>query len=150
MLVGAAPLARGQTATQRVTFQVTAVNRLAIDGAPQPIAITTATPGAAPTPVSAAGGTYAITTNEANRKITAAIDADMPAGVTLEIALAAPDDATSAGSVPLGTGGADVVTGIHPTAASALPITYRLSATVAALMPAPESRTVTLTILAAP
>lgn len=139
-----------QTASQRVTFEVRPLNRLAVSGTAQPMVVNSATPGEAPTPVSASGGTYSITTNEVNRKITAALDARMPTGVTLEVAVAAPGAAASAGAVALSTTGTDVVTGITPISASDLPITYRLSATTAVLMPAPETRVVTFTIIAAP
>lgn len=143
--------ADAQTAVQRVTFQVTAVNRIAVTGTPAPLTIATANAGSAPTAVSAAGGTYAVTTNETNKKITAALDQSLPSGVTLEVQLAAPGGAVSPGPVALSTSGADVVTGISATTASSLGITYRLSATAAAnVMPAPESRLVTFTLVAAP
>src|SRR3954469_2900656 len=90
-----------QTATQRVTFQVNALNRMAVSGSQTPMAITTAAAGMAPTPVIGSGGTYTLTTNERNQKITAAIDASLPAGVTLEVALSAPVGAVSSGLVPL-------------------------------------------------
>jgi hypothetical protein len=67
--------------------------------------------------------------------------------VTLEVSLAAPTGGVSAGVVPLSTAGTDVVTGISSTAASSLPITYRLSATAAVQVAAPAARTVTFTIV---
>jgi hypothetical protein len=67
--------------------------------------------------------------------------------VRLEISLAAPQGAASAGEVFLGTGASDLVTGISSVVASALPITYRLSADAIAHMPAPQTRTVTFTIV---
>jgi len=145
--VGGARVADAQTATQVVRFQVNAVNQIAVSGNPMPMVINSATPGSIPTTVVATGTTYAITTNETNQKISASLDRAMPAGVTLEVALAAPASAASLGTVPLSTGAADVVTGISSVAASALPITYRLSATTAVQMPAAETRTVTFTIV---
>ena len=136
-----------QTATQVVQFQVTAVNQIGVAGAPAPLVITSATPGSAPASVTASGGSFAITTNEANKKITASLDEPLPTGVRLEISLAAPQGAASAGDVALGTAAADLVTGISTIAASALPITYRLSADATVHMPAPETRTVTFTIV---
>lgn len=139
--------AHAQTATQVVTFQVTAIRQLSVAGNPAPMVISTATAGSAPTSVTTDGSTYAVTTNESNQKITASLDEAMPTGTTLEVSLAAPQGASAAGPVALGTAGADVVTGIAPVSASGLPITYRLSATPAVLMAAPATRTVTFTIV---
>lgn len=147
-VLGSTPLAaiQAQTATQTVQFQVNAVNQIAVSGNPTPLAIATATAGSALTSATSTGTTYAITTNESNQKITASLDQGLPAGVTLEILLGAPAGAVSAGSVPLGTAGADLVTGISATASSALPITYRLNATTQVQM-GPAARTVTFTIV---
>jgi hypothetical protein len=139
--------ALAQTATQVVRFQVSPINQIAVSGNPAPLVIGSATAGSAPTPVSAAGTTYAITTNETNQKITASIDQPMPTGVTLEVTLAPPGGAASAGAVTLGTAGCDVITGISATNAASLPITYRLSAVTNAQMNTPADRTVTFTIV---
>lgn len=136
-----------QTATQVVRFQVNAINQVAVTGDPAPMIINSATPGSEPTSVTDAGTSYAVTTNESNQKITASIDQPLPSGVTLEVTLAAPVGAASTGAIPLSTAGADVVTGISSTAASSLPITYRLSATTTVQMSAPAARTVTFTIV---
>jgi hypothetical protein len=136
-----------QTATQVVRFRVTAASQASVSGNPTPLSVNSAPAGSAPTSAVATGTTYAITTNEVNQKITASLDRDMPDGVTLEVQLAAPTGAASVGSVPLGQAGADVVTGISSTAASTLPITYRLTAAPQVRL-APTSRTVTLTIVA--
>ena len=138
--------ADAQTATQTVQFQVNAVSQIAVSGNPSPLAITTATAGSGLTSSTSTGASYAITTNEANQKITASLDQTMPAGVTLEVQLAAPAGASSTGSVSLGTASADLVTGISATAASALPITYRLSAGTQVQL-GPTARTVTFTIV---
>lgn len=136
-----------QTATQVVRFEVNPINQIAVSGNPAPMTISTATAGSAPTSVTAGGTSYAITTNESNQKITASLDQTLPSGVTLEISLAAPTGAASAGAIALSTAGADVVTGISSTAAVSLPITYRLSATPAVQMSSPAARTVTFTIV---
>lgn len=135
----------GQSAAQTVHFQVNAVNQLAVSGNPT-LAITSATPGTGLTTATASGATYAITTNETNQKITASLNQPMPDGVALEVTLAAPAGAISAGSVSLGTASADVVTGISATAASALPILYRLNASPQVQI-GPTARTVTFTIV---
>ena len=136
---------QGQTATQTVHFQVNAVNQLAVTGSPS-LAITTATAGTGLTSATASGSTYAITTNESNQKITASLSQAMPDGVTLEVSLTAPSGASSAGSVQLGTSSADLVTGITATAASSLPIVYRLNAGTQVQL-GPSARTVTFTIV---
>ena len=138
--------ARAQTATQVVRFEVNAVNQIGVSGAPAPLVISSATAGSAPASVTAGGTSYAITTNESNKKITASVDQALPAGVTLEVLLAAPAGAASTSYVPLGTSSADVVTGISSISAASLPITYRLSATPAVHMSA-QARTVTFTIV---
>ena len=138
----------GSTATQTVTFEVQAINEISVSGNPGAMTINTATAGSAPTSVSDSSTTYAITTNESNRKITAAIDLAMPSGVTLTANLTAPTGATSAGAVTLGTVAADVVTGITTLNESAKTITYNLSATAAAGTVASTSRTVTYTVTA--
>ncbi len=145
--LAALPIAesRAQSATQVVHFQVNAVNQLAVSGSPT-MAITSATAGSGLTSATSTGSSYAITTNEANQKITASINQPMPAGVTLEVQLGAPSGASSMGTVQLGTAGADVVTGISTTASSALPITYRLNAGTQVQL-APTARTVTFTIV---
>lgn len=128
-------------------FEVRAVSQIGISGSPSPLVINSATAGGQPTSVTSTGSSYAITTNEVNQKITASIDQAMPGGVTLEVSLAAPTGAMSAGNVTLGTAGADVVTGISSLREVALPISYRLSATTAAQLGA-STRTVTFTIVA--
>ena len=138
--------AAAQSATQVVTFQVAPVRQIAVAGNPAPLVISSAVAGSPTLSVTTDGSSYAVTTNEANQKITASLDEAMPAGVTLEVTLAPPTGASGAGAVALSTGGSDVVTGIAPTSASGLPITYRLSATPAVQLSA-TTRTVTFTIV---
>jgi hypothetical protein len=130
--------------TQTVTFQVNAINQIAVSGSPS-LLISTATAGSAPTSVTAAA-TWAVTTNQTGAKITASINSAMPAGLTLSASLAAPAGATSAGSLSLGTTAVDVVTGITKLAQGALGITYQLDATPAAGVVSSTTRTVTYTI----
>jgi hypothetical protein len=134
-----------QTATQVVTFQVVAINQIAVAGLPS-LTINTAVAGSNPTSASSAVATWAVTTNQSSAKITASLDANMPVGLTLSAALAAPAGATSAGAISLSTTAADVVTGITKLAAGLLAITYTLDATPVAGVVASQSRTVTYTI----
>jgi len=138
--------AHAQQATQDVTLEVQAINQIAFTGSPS-LVISTATAGGAPTSATA-NATYAITTNEADRKITAEIDSDTPAGVALSVSLAAPSGAASTGATQLGTTAQDVVTGVGTVSASGLNVTYTLTATAAAGVIPSTTRTVTYTIVA--
>jgi hypothetical protein len=129
-----------------VSYEVSAVNEISVSGSPS-LVISAATAGSGLTSASASG-TYAITTNETDRKITAEIDSDMPSGVTLSVSLAAPSGATSAGAVTLSSTAVDVVTGVSTVNQSGLNITYGLSATVSAGVVSAGNRTVTYTITA--
>lgn len=146
LLAGAASAASGQTSTQLVTFQVDAINQIAFIGSPS-LVVNTATAGSAPTSATA-NATWAVTTNQTGSKITASLDSDMPAGLTLRVNLTAPTGGTSAGATVLAsTGGAvDVVTGITKKAQAGLNLTYTLDATVAAGVVTSSTRTVTYTI----
>ena len=59
--------ASAQTATQTVTFQVTAINQIAVSGAPS-LVINSAAAGSAPTSVTSAGNTWSVTTNQTARQ----------------------------------------------------------------------------------
>ncbi|HYC50744.1 MAG TPA: hypothetical protein VEB19_06535 [Gemmatimonadaceae bacterium] len=129
---------------QVVTFQVDAINQIAFSGNPS-LVITSATAGSAPS-TATAPATWAVTTNQSNAKITASINAAMPALVTLTVNLAAPTGATSTGAQSLGTVAVDVVTGITQVAQGSLAVIYALSATATAGVVASTTRTVTYTI----
>ena len=129
---------------QTLTFQVDAINQIAVMGSPS-LVINTAFAGAEPSSATASV-TWAVTTNQSTAKVTASLSAAMPANVTLTVALVAPSGATSSGAQPLGTTAVDLVTGITRVAESALGVTYTLSATTAAGVVASTTRTVTYTI----
>lgn len=141
----AATVAQAQTATQTVTFEVQAINQIAVNGTPS-LTITTATAGSAPTSVTASGNTWAVTTNQTGAKITASIASAMPTGLTLSATLGAPSGATSAGLKALGTTAVDLVTGITKLNATGLTLSYQLDATAAAGVVASSTRVVTYTI----
>ena len=144
-VVALVPAAQAQTATQTVTFQVNAINQIAFVGAPS-LTITTATAGSAPTSVTDATSSWAVTTNQTGAKITASIASNMPTGLTLSSSLVAPAAATSAGFLSLSTTAVDLVTGITKLAQGALGVSYRLDATPAAGVVASATRLVTYTI----
>ncbi len=146
LCVGIAPTAKGQfTASQAISFSISAINQIAFVGSPT-LTVTTAAAGAAPSSVTNATATWAVTTNQSGAKITASIPTVMPAGVTLSSSLAAPAGATSAGFKPLTNVATDLVTGITKIAQGAMVVTYRLDATPAAGVVTAQSRTVTYTI----
>lgn len=144
LIVGASLPATAQTATQTLTFQVDAINQIAFAGSPS-LVVSTASAGNEPS-VASAAATWAVTTNQSNAKITASINAALPANVILTVDLAAPSGATSAGAQPLGTTAVDLVTSLTRVAQGGLGVTYTLSATAAAGVVASTTRTVTYTI----
>ena len=139
-----------QTASQVVTFEVTPINQLAVSGNPAPLIINTAAAGNAPTSVTSSATTWAVTTNEIGKKVTASLNSALPSGVTLAVSLGAPGTASSAGNVTLGTSAVDVVTGLTKLNASGLTLSYTLAATAAAGIVASDTRTVTFTLVAGP
>ncbi|MEO8620895.1 MAG: hypothetical protein ABI625_07510 [bacterium] len=145
LVVIAIPAAQAQTATQTVTFAVNAINQIAFVGAPS-LTITTAVAGSAPTSVTDASSTWAVTCNQTGAKISAAIASNMPAGLTLSANLAAPTGGTSAGFASLSTVSVDLVTGITKLAQGSLGATYKLDATAAAGVVSSATRLVTYTI----
>ena len=139
-----ATTAVAQTATQSVSYEVQAINQVSVSGSPS-LVISSATAGSAPTSATASGS-YAVTTNQTGKKITAELDSDMPSGVTLSVTLAAPTGAASAGAVDLSVIPVTAVTGIGTVSESGLSVGYQLAATVAAGVVPAGSRTVTFTI----
>jgi len=99
------------SAEQTVTYEVSAINEISVSGNPGALTVSTATAGSEPDAVTDAATTYAITTNGSDKKITAALDTDMPSGVTLSLT-AASASGTSAGKQTLTAAGVDVVSGL--------------------------------------
>ncbi|AOY60437.1 hypothetical protein [Desulfococcus multivorans] len=117
--------------SQTVTYTIPTINELAVTGTPT---LTIAIPdaGSQPTPVEATAN-YAITTNESNKIITAALELGMPDGTALAVTLAAPGEGQgSQGKVALSTTSQNVVTGISKLADDTNSITYELTATAEA------------------
>lgn len=134
-------------ATQDVTYAVSAINQISVSGGAQTLTVNTASAGSAPNSVASTGVTWAITTNETNKMITAQLDAPMASGVTLKADLAAPTVGTSAGAVVLdNTSAQSVVTAIDNAEQSGLSLVYTLNATTAAGVVAAATVTVTYTI----
>lgn len=144
---GAALMSRGAFAqvTQTVTYEVDAINQIAVSGSPS-LLINAATAGSAPTSATASGNTWSVTTNQSTAKITASIASAMPTGLTLSANLGAPGGATSTGLQALGTTAVDMVTGITKLNATGLSLSYQLDATAAAGVVTSATRVVTFTI----
>ncbi len=137
--------ARAQSATQTLTFAINAINQIGFTGAPS-LTISTATAGSAPTSVTNATATWAVTTNQTGAKITGSIPTVMPAGLTLSADLTAPTGGTSAGYKALGITATDLVTGITKVAQAGLGVIYKLDATPGAGVVNSATRVVTYTI----
>ena len=121
--------------------------RLRITTSPAPLVVSTATAGSPPTPDIDAATTYNVRVhNTALKKITAQLDAPMPAGVTLTVTLAPPPGATSLGPVTLDAVQRDVLINVTNVNAS-FTVTYQVNATIAAGIVAPASRTVTFNLI---
>lgn len=147
VLLGACHLAlAGTTATQSVTYQVTAINEISASGNPSALIVNSATAGSQPDAATDATTTFAVTTNSSNKKITGKIDTAMPANTLLKATLTAPTGATSAGQVTLTASDQDLVTGISLLAESGKTISYEFSATLSAGIVSSASKTVTLTL----
>lgn len=117
-------------------------------GNPPALTITTAVAGSDPTSVTNSSTTYT-TLNVQNgqpQKITAKLNSNMPAGVTLTVTLSVDANATSSGAVALDITARNVVISINANQ-TAKTITYQLSALPSAGVIASQTRTVTFTIL---
>jgi len=138
------------TAQQTVTFEVSAINEISASGNPGPLVVDAATAGSQPVADADNTTTWAVTTNGSNKKMTGAINTNMPANTTLQVNLGAPTGGSSSGNVTLSATAANLVTGISTVVQSGLSITYTLSATVAAGVVSQAQKTVTLTLTDGP
>lgn len=145
LIMASAKAVSAQSATQTVTYAVSAINQISITGSPS-LSVTTAAAGSAPTSVTDATSSWAVTTNQTGAKISASIASAMPTGLTLSVNLAAPSGGSSAGMTSLGTVASDLVTSITKVSASGLGATYQLSATAAAGVVSSATKVVTYTI----
>ena len=138
--------ANAQLDNHSVTVEVLAINEVAITGNAT-LTISTATAGSDPDDATDNSTSYAITTNQPNRKLTAAIDVNMPTGMTLALLAVAPAGGTPA-SKNLSTVAKDIVTGVSTLSESGLQLGYTLSATAAAGTLSSVVKTVTITVVA--
>ena len=135
----------GQTATQNISIDIRPISRLAVAGS---TTMTIPARGAAGAPtVSTATATYAVTTNEDNRRITVALDEPMPTGVTLRMKMDAPAGAVAEDELELSTDPRTAVTGISRQATRDLGIIFSLETARGAVVPAATNRTVKVTMV---
>ena len=111
-LLASAAAHAGNTATQTVTFSVSAIIELAVSGNPGALAVSGAAAGSNPTTAMDATTSDWVTANQTGQKITGAINTAMPADTTLALTLGTLPGATSAGAVNLTTTATNLVTGI--------------------------------------
>jgi hypothetical protein len=139
------------TATQNLTLAVNTIYKIATSGNPGALTISTGTAGTdALTSVSDASTNYSITQNFGNTvKITANLDAVLPAGYTLQLNLAS-TKGTSAGTVDISAttpaSAASVVTAIALGADANQTITYTFGANASAGVLTSTAKVVTLTL----
>jgi len=153
LLLGAAlallltgPALGADVSSHVMSFDFQQINEISVTGTPN-LNISSAVAGQEPSEVTDSSSTCAITTNGANKRITANIDTAMPADVTLKVNVAVPSGSgTSQGDVTLTTSASSVVTGISHVADSNPTITYKLNATVQAGVLSTDTRTVTFTL----
>ncbi len=117
----AANLAMAEDAVQQtITVRVDVINEVSVNGELNTLLISSQKGSAAN------NATWAVTTNEINKRVVGSIDADMPPGVTLSVELEAPNKALSNGPVVLSTTPQDLITGISRVAEDNLKVVYTL------------------------
>lgn len=142
------PAGAGNTATQRITYSIEEATYISVSGDPTPMRVVAATSGTEPVPVTEASTSYSLAANggENAKKITAAIDKDLPAGVLLEVQLAPPDGNATSTRQAMSSRATDLVTNIDNVAVTNQPITYTLRADPTAPKLVGETILVTYTI----
>jgi hypothetical protein len=121
---------------------------LSVTASPGAMTINSAVAGLQPTSKTDATTSYRVTSFLApQKKITAQLNAPMPAGMTLTATYAALGGGTSSGPVALDATARNMVINIGTVLGGTAAITYVVAATVAAGVVPLQTRTVTLTIL---
>ncbi|MFH1453552.1 MAG: hypothetical protein ABIH00_06200 [Armatimonadota bacterium] len=138
----------GTTDTQTVYYEIDAINELAFDAADITLTIDSCIFGAGTQPLLTAETVhYDITTNEtAGKKITAALNANMPADTSISVTALAPTGGIGPPFITLSTTASNVVISIETVAESSINCNITLKATVAAGLPPDGSRIITFTL----
>ncbi len=142
--------AHAQVATQAVTVTVDTIHAVSVSSGAVSLTIDTATPGSDPDDAVDNTTHYNITTNGTGMKLTGVLDAAYASGLLLAVTLDGPGGSSSAGQVTLShSTSKTLVSGIANVAETSLTITYRASATAAAVPndgAGGETNTVTITL----
>ena len=121
---------------------------LSVTGTPSTMTISGAIAGSQPATLTNNSTTYTVSALAIlPKKVTAQINTNMPAGVTLTVLLVPPSGATNAGRVALDNIARDVVSNITNALPQTNTIEYQLSATVSAGVISTSTRTVTFTLV---
>ena len=136
------------SATQTATYEVSAINEITVTGSPSLNIVDAETLGSGLTAVSDTSTSWAITNNAGDdaKKLTVALDSDMPTDTTLSITMVGPSGSTAATSQLLSTIAVDAVTAIDSVSETGLAITYDMTALVTADVVASATKTVTFTL----
>ena len=137
--------AAGQSATQLVRMEIRPISQIAVVGTTS--FTIAASQGAVKPGVTTAVASYAVTTNEENRRIIVAIDEPLPDGVSLRMRMDAPPGAQSLDAVTLSTSPQSAVAGISMLNARELGIAYELVTATGVVVPAATKRTVRVTLV---
>ena len=142
-------IGRAFVAVLLCTSKAAFAQTIAVSGSPGPFHITTAISGSNPTTITNSTTTYTVVTPNPPHtfKVTAQLNAAMPAGTALTGTFAPPAGGTSSGAISLDATARDVVTGIPRKTNETMGITYQFSASPLAGVVPSSSRTVTLTII---
>ncbi len=108
---------------QSIIFSIVAGNQIGPISGPSPVFIL---PGCG-CDSSTCSNTYAVSTNETNKKITGSLDADMPSGVILQVNLSPPDGARSMGMQTLSATPVDLVLEVSMVSEVGLSLIYTFS-----------------------
>jgi len=141
------PVFAQATATQFLTLEVKAVNKIAVTGNPQPLVISDMPAGVDVAEVSDYSTKYSVTTNMENMKIVASINNALPSGTQLMVGLGSQKGST-VGMVDVSNAvtPVSVVSGIQRGSDADQSIGYVFKAFATAGVMASDSRVVTLTI----
>ena len=142
-----APVFAQASATQVLTLEVKAVNKIAVTGNPMPLVINDIPAGLESATVSDYSTKYDVTTNMENMKIAASINSALPDGMQLMLDLGSQQGSiTGMVDVSNATTPVNVVTGIQRGSDAGQTIGYVFKAFASAGMMSSDARVVTLTI----
>jgi hypothetical protein len=139
----------GSTVDQIVQIEVSAINEVAVSGNISGLAVNIATPGSNPTPANNNSTTISFTTNDitSTKYLKAKLNSDLPGGITLKLTCGDPGtNWDAAAQQTLSSTDATIASGTAGIAASAVTLTYELSADATAGKLEATDKTVTFTL----